>query len=505
MPLRAPFGIYAPDLPALGNPGSVLALNVTPDAGGYRPFRELVTYSDALDDRCQGAFFTTDADNNVFGFAGDRAKLYALSGGNTQWQDVSRPAGYNTPVSGRWASTKFGNDVLMSNFADPPQAYTIGSSATFDDLAGGPPKAKHMAVISNFVVLGFLDEGGAGVFPSRIRWSAFEDATSWPAIGSDAARAVQSDQQNLLGDGGWVQALVGGLSAANGAILQERALWRMIYVDAPVVFQIDQVEGGRGTPAPGSIGQVGGTIFYLGEDGFYRFDGQSSVPIGANKVDRTFFDTVDTLYYDRVTTAVDPVRKLVIWGYPSKGKEGRVDRQLIYNWSIDQWSPGDQEVEIYSRSMTFGIDLDTDLNADETLADDDSWPSLDSRFWSGGRPGLSAFDTSHRLAFVSGAPREAVFETGEFELQTGHDALLNRVWPLVDQNGAGAAVEAAVRSRYQLGAAPSVGQFYAMNSNGYCYARSRGRYHRILVRIPAGYEWQHAQGADVAGLVMEGA
>lgn len=508
MPLRVPFGTFSPDRPPFGNQGSGAALNVVPHAGGYRPFPQMVPYLSALDKRCQGAFFTTDADGNAHGFAGDDTKLYALSG-STAWANATRgvgdemPDAYVTPATGRWDAARFGDTVLMTNYADEIQAYTLGSDTEFADLAGTPPKAKAIAVISNFVVLGFLDESGT-VLPGRIRWSAINNHASWPTPGTDAARIVQADQRDLQGDGGWIQGLVGGLSAANGAILQERALWRMIYTQPPIVFVLDQVEGGRGTPAPGSIAQVGGTIFYLGEDGFYRFDGQSSIPIGDGRVDRTFFRLVDTSFFDRVTAAVDPVNKLVIWAYPASSEDGAPNRQAIYNWQVNEWAEGDAAVEIMVRAMQLGVDLDTDLNADETLADDDTWPSLDSRFWTGGRPGLAGFDGSHRLGFFAGLPRAAKIETGEFEFGTGRASMLTRVRPLIDGNGGGASVTARVRSRYRLGDMPSNGQAYAMTGNGDCHARSTGRYHRVEVEISAGTAWEFAQGVDVDGMEMEG-
>lgn len=503
--MRVPFGSFSPDRAPFGNTGSTVALNVIPRAGGFRPLPGLTTFSDALTARCQGAFFATDSSGNVYGFAGDATKLYRLTGGSTAWDDATRTSGgaYSTPATGIWSAAKFGNDVLMTNFADDIQAYTIGSSSDFAALAGSPPKAKYLAVIGDFVVAGFLNVGGT-IYPERIQWCAIRDHTSWPTPGTDAARVVQADRQDLFGEGGWVQGLAGGLSGANGAILQERALWRMIYTGPPTIFSIDQVEGGRGTPAPSSIAQIGGTIFYLGEDGFYRFDGQSSLPIGAERVDQTFFDTVDVSYYDRVSASVDPVRKLIIWAYPTSSADGTPNRQLIYNWQLNEWSEGDLDLQMMMRSLTFGVDLDTDLNASETGADDDSWPSLDSRFWTGGRPGLAAFDTSNQLAFFTGPSPAAAVETGEFELMPGRAGLINNVWPLVDANGGAPGITAQVRHRYRLGDMPTAAQAYAQTAKGHCYARSRGRYFRVRVDIDAAGSWDYAQGVDVNGPSMEG-
>lgn len=498
---RLPFESYSPDLPTFGNKGTTVLRNVIPVQGGFRPFPSLVTYSDALTARCQGAIFVTDSSGDVFGFAGDSTKLYALSGGVTAWDDVSKVAGYTTGAEDRWSFTQFGDLVLATNFTDDIQSFDLTSSTDFDDLTGSPPKAKYLATGKDFVVAAFLDGE-----PQSLQWCAIGDPTNWPTPGTDAARIVQADSQVLSGDGGWIQGIVGGLAGADFAILMQRALFRMVYVQPPVIFAFDQVEGGRGTPAPGSIAQVGGVVYYLGEDGFYRFDGQSSTPIGTGRVDRTFFDTVDPSNYHMITAGVDPVRKIIVWAYPdSEAASGIPNRLLIYRWDMNEWADGaGVEVEQLVRSMSFGVNLDTDLNVNETLLDDDSWPSLDSGFWVGGRPGFSGFDSDHKLGFFSGVPLEATLQTGEFELEPGRNSLINYVMPLIDTQGGSSALTTRVDSRYRLVDAPTTGQAYSLTSGGHCFARSRGRYHSVTATVAAGESWQFAQGLDVDGLPLEG-
>src|SRR5690606_11281656 len=123
-----------------------------------------------------------------------------------------------------------------------------------------------------------------GPRPERVWWSKQGDPTSWPTPGTSTARAAQSDFQDLVGDGGWCQGLVTGLQGADFVVFQERALWRAIYVGGDVIWQFDPVEGARGTPAPGSIVQSGGLCWFLGEEGFYEFNGVSARPIGADLV-----------------------------------------------------------------------------------------------------------------------------------------------------------------------------------------------------------------------------
>ena len=497
--MRIAFGSYRPDLPHLGNPGMTLLENVVPHAGGFRPLASLTPYTDALDARCQGGVFVKDKAGNVFAFAGDAAKLYRMSGGSTVWIDESKGGGYTTPSTGHWRFTQYGEQVIATNLSEAVQEFTIGSSTDFADLGGSPPNAKYVTVVRpGFVMLARLADQ-----PRRVRWSAIGNPASWPAPGSAAARIVQSDQTDLEGGGGEIQGIVSGLNAADVVIIQETGLHRGIYVQPPVVFSFDHVEGARGTPAPGSIVQLGGVVYYLGEDGFFRFDGQSSVPIGGSRIDRTFFSTADPSLYHLMDAAVDPVNKLIVWAYADgKGGSAANNQLLIYNWEIDEWSPGTMAVEQMMRSLSFGYDMDTDLDASETVLDDPAWPPLDSPFWKGGSPGLAAFDANHTLAIQNGAPLDAVLETGETQIGDSV-VLVNHARPLVETKGlAMPEIMVKIASRYLLTDPPAYRQAYAPTVGGNAFARSRGRYHRARVTIIG--DWSFAQGIEIDGAEVGG-
>lgn len=112
-----------------------------------------------------------------------------------------------------------------------------------------------------------------------MQWSAINNATSWTAD-----PATLADFQDLPGDGGWIQKVVGG---DYGVIIQERAVFRMDFVGSPLIFQFNQVLRNIGTPIPNSVVSYRDLVFFLSEDGFYVFDGSQAHPIGENRVDRT--------------------------------------------------------------------------------------------------------------------------------------------------------------------------------------------------------------------------
>lgn len=352
-----PFGIHAPDLAALNNVGSPVIKNVFPGgpyqrgAISYLPVPAFQVISSALTARARGAISARDKDANVFNYAGDATKLYELTA--TTWGDVTNVGGaYTTGADERWAFARWKEKILAANFSDNPQSITFGD-ANFADLTTAL-KFRHITTIRDFVVGGNTFDAADGNVPFRVRWSAFNDETDWTI-----SAITLADFQDLKGQGGFVQGVLGG---DFGVIVQDRSTWRMTFVGSPTVFQFDETAPGIGSPAPGSIVQHGPLAFFLGQDGFVMLI--NGVPtadswIGHNKVDRTVLSDIDADNFHRVSAAVDPISKRVLWAYPGAGNTGgRPNRILAFDWVNGNWSNIEQDVELLYRSASVGFTLD---------------------------------------------------------------------------------------------------------------------------------------------------
>ena len=488
-----PLGEYLPDQPDFQNPGSSMMLNVLPrTASSYGPAPQASATTGALNARCQGAVFVRDAASNVWGFAGDTSKLYKNVSGSSAWTDISKGGGYSTPTDERWAFTLYGERVIATNWFNPIQSFVMNSSSAFADLASAAPKARYMAIVRDWLMVGNTYDSVSGSVPQRVWWAAIDDPTNWPTPGSATAAQLQSDYNDLAGEGGWIQGIVGTLSGADAVIFQEKVLWRAMYVGPPVIFSFTKVEGARGTPAPGSIVVVGGVVYYLADDGFYAFDGLQSVPIGHGKVDQTFWGEVNKSYLFRVTSAVDPVNKIIYWAYPGpQASAGTPNRILAYNYGLGRWSKIEQTLEIMARALATGYTLDQldSFGTLETLAF-----SLDSRAWTGGALNLACFDTDHKLSLFAGSPLAATMDSSEANLNDRRKAHISRVWPMVDTSAA----QITIGSRDRLADAVSWGSAVSMTSTtGSCPVRNTAMFHRARITIPAGTTWNHAQGIQV--------
>lgn len=485
--LQVPFGEWLPDQPPTNLNGVVTATNVIPDANSYRPFPTLVTFATGLTSRCLGGIVATDGAGNNYNYVGNASALYSLVG--TSFTSVTRTGGaYNVGLDDYWEFVNWGNTIIAVNGAtDLPQQISLGSTNFFDLSVG--VKAKHIAVMRDFVVLGNVSDSAANVY--RVRWSAINNPTSFTV---DAA--TLADFQDLPSEGGQVQKVLGG---EFGVVLQEKSVWRMLFVGSPLIFQFDRVHTNIGAFAPQSAIRYQNDTYFLAEDGFYAFDGSQVKPIGRGKVDRFFLSDLATTNVNRVQAFTDAPNKLVMWAYPSGSNSGgNPDKIILYSWAFDRWAIVEGiDIEMLVNSVTTGTTLD---GLDALYSSIDAVPiTLDSTQWQGGQFIVAAFNGSHALARFNGSAMAATIETGEFQLFPDCRAQIEEVRPAAD--GLSASTSVMVINRNNLTESASVGgvQTYP-NETGFCQFRVDARYFRIRMVTAAATDFLHLIGVEVKGV-----
>lgn len=485
-----PFGEWLPDLPDYvdasdkSGPHAVVAQNCIPYDGFYLPLNSIqeVTTS-ALNGFCQGAVSLLANNLSPFTIAGTSNKLYLLLSNNT-FSDVSKGGGYITPVDGMWNYTQFNNQILATNFADTIQTYTMGSSTIFADLGGSPPNAKYITNILNYIVVGFT--GGA---PYNVQWCDQNNITNWS---TGDARTV-----GLESKGGEIKAIFGG---EYGVIFRDQAIHRMNFIGPPAIFSFQEVETSRGLYAAGAAAKFGNNIFYLAQDGFYIFDGNQSIPIGEEKVNKFFFSALNSSYAYKIQSVVDVRNTLIITIYPDGSSvNGTPNRALIFNYTTQKWSYiADITAETIFSSRSLGYTID---GVDSIYATIDSVPyTFDSDFWTGGNLLISTFTSNHRLGAFTGAPLTATFETCE----TAPSGAMNRssipwIQPVV-LGQSNLTVSMGVRDSFASSVsytAPTL-----LNASNLVPLSINNRYIRARVVITGGFS--RAQGVELMG-VQQGA
>jgi hypothetical protein len=476
-------GPWLPDQADYQGTASNEALNVIPAVSTYRPFPQFASITNALGARCQGAVFVRRADGTGTMFAGDATKLYQLSA--TTWSDVSRLAGgpYSTPADGRWTFVQFGSMIYANNGLDAPQQFNIDADSNFSAQTGSPPTALYGAVVGDFEVL-----GNQGVFRNRMQWSPINaPGNSWAA-----SQVTQASSQDLP-DGGWIQ----GITALeyNGTIYQEFAVRTMTYVGTPLIFQFRKVASDVGASIVGSIASYREFAFFVHRSGFFMVtNGYQLNPIGVQKVDNEFWNSVNQSYLHRVTSAIDPVNCLYMIAFPNQSSSnGDPNEIYIYNWVVDKWAhiQGITMDMIFSAATQTGFTLE---QLDTISTNLDALPfSLDSQVWAGvARQLVGGFGIDHKLGFFNGAAMAATVDTTEDEPVPGRKAFLRQLRPMVD--GGTPSIALGTRNRQMDPVVYSTG--VVVDSLGFCKFRKKARYYRGRITVPAGQTWTHILGID---------
>jgi hypothetical protein len=229
-------------------------------------------------------------------------------------------------------------------------------------------------------------------------------------------------------------------------------------------------------------------VFYLANAGFMMFDGNASAMIGAEQIDRYFFNDVNISLIDRMRVGVDPTAHTVIWVYPS-GASSTNNACLVYNYAIQKWSHGELDVSCLSQVALPGYTMD-DIDGFGTL---DALPApLDNRFWAGSKLFPGAMDYGASLCNLTGPPKQAVIDTKETAFNGSRRSMLQALYPLVE--GDGSQVSAQVFTRGRNEDIWREGPVVSENAEGWIGTRQAGRYHRVRLFID-GY-WTHAVGIE---------
>ena len=313
---NVPLVAWMPDAD-LTQPG-VLAdvYNMLPTSRGYAAeftLSEAIesTVAGGLEARCYGAARLNFSTFTPILVAGTTNKLFACYGNS--YNDVSG-ATY-TPITDpqeAWRFDAFGDTALAVSAQNALQ-YTDDVYSTDFAAVSGAPKAATMCVQSNFVLLANTQYNGATHAYGDGWWcSALGDYSDWsPDL------ATQCDRGRLLQTPGEIIRLI---AFRNEVIAFKRhSMLRGVWVNRPAqgtIWQWSVISTTVGIVGHDAVCDAGGVLYWIAEDGFYRYAGGGVERI-ANAPWRWWqANSSDNIVWRTYTQAAwDPVWRCVRWWY----------------------------------------------------------------------------------------------------------------------------------------------------------------------------------------------
>jgi hypothetical protein len=340
-------------------------------------------------------------------------------------------------------------------------------------------------VVREYLVLGGLaDDRGA------VQWSDIGNPESWP-LGQQNGH--DGDIQ-AFPDGGAVTAVVGG---EFGLVLQERTVRRLDVSGGASVLSFSLLEENRGSVSPSAAVRAGPRVFFVDRDGFHAFPyaGSASVPIGAERVNRTFLDRVDPNRIGATVAIRDATGPRILFAYRLKGAPtsdpSLLGEALLYDWLLDRWTgPITVTLRAGLAAATPAVSIDSIAGS----VDDPGQLSFDDPSYAGGVPALGYITADNRLALLTGAPLEALIETADIMPFRPDRAFVRGVRLDTDADdwriavGGRETLKRADQVAYKPETDPTVERFAP--------CRVSARYHRARIRIPAGTDWTYAVGVE---------
>lgn len=185
------------------------------------------------------------------------------------------------------------------------------------------------------VALGTQTEVGSVYDPMLIRWSSSEDYTDWVTLPTNTAGELPLQEGSKI---------VGHQKTKGETLIwTDQALFSFVFAGTEG-FTANRLGLGCGLIGPNASVDVGGAVYWMGPNGFWRYDG-SITPLSCT-LQKDIFDydgefSINRNQVDKVFGGHNSQFKEIIWFYQSSMDEhADCDSYVIYNYQENIWYYG---------------------------------------------------------------------------------------------------------------------------------------------------------------------
>jgi len=311
-----------------------------------------------------------------------------------------------------WSSDNFGEDLILHPrgggiYYWDSSGGTSARAVNITALSGAnlAPTVGLQSIVSetdrHVFVLGADPINDAGtartgaIDPMLVAFSDQESVTEWEPQTTNTAGSVRLSVGSEI---------IGGIRSRQETLVwTDSALYSIQFVGPPLTFAVNLINQGVGMLAPNACINAPNGVYWMAEDGFYRYNGS------VQRLECTVLSYVqENLNLSQLFKCFALVNKQfneVWWFYPStQDNTGEISRYVIYNYLENTWSIGELVRTAWVDEDVFNAPLATQngyLYNQETGEDAD------------------------------GSPMDNVFiESSDFDLQEGNDfAFISKIIP----------------------------------------------------------------------------
>lgn len=253
-----------------------------------------------------------------------------------------------------WSLDNWGEYLVACHYDDGRLLeWQLGSSADAAPLANAPTNNLGLVVTEERFIFAL----GAGGNSRKVQWCDFEDNTLWAA-----ATTNQAGSQELQTSG---QIMQGIRTRGQTLIITDTDAHAARYSGPPYIYSFSRVGTSCGAISRKAASDVDAGVFWMGQRGFFRFDG--------NSVSEVLCDVHDYVFNDFNAAQQSKVWSVAngqfgeIWWFYCSSTSNEVDRYVAYDYKENHWLIGNLsrtsgvERGVFRYPLFAGHDTDSDI------------------------------------------------------------------------------------------------------------------------------------------------
>ena len=214
----------------------------------------------------------------------------------------------------------------------------------------------------------FIFALGAGGNPRKVQWCDREDNTTWTAAATNEAGDI------LLQTSG--QIMQGVRTRGQTLIITDTDAHTARYLGPPYVYGFERVGTSCGAISRKSASDVDVGVFWMGQRGFFRFDGNSVSEIACDVHDYVFGD-FNVAQQSKVWSIANGQYGEIWWFYCSSNST-EIDRYVAYDYKENHWLIGELSRTSGVQRGVFRYPFMAGHNADSDIYDHEVGYNFDS-------------------------------------------------------------------------------------------------------------------------------
>jgi len=341
--------------------------------------------------------------------AGDVDGLAGVGFGTGTYSGGTYGSGSGTASSPMiWALANWGQNLLAAPRRQGLFEWALDTAVVAAAVTGAPTDIQDMFVTpSRFVVLLGTTEEVSGTFnPRLVRWSDQEDNTGWTTVSTGEAGELELQEGSRI---------VGGIAGTQEHLIwTDTSLFAMRQTFDDLIWGFPLVGRNCGLLGPNAMGQLGGAVYWMGHNGFYRYAGGAPEPI-PSELDTEIFSNISPGQEEKCFCAVVDQFNEIWWFYPDERDGNEISRYVIYDVVEGVWSSGTMERTCWTDSAVFSSPIAPDASGNvylhETGASDNGGlmgASIES--------GLINIQDGENMVYIRGCMPDVQGQTGGLQL-----------------------------------------------------------------------------------------